>query len=292
MSKIRPDSRANAIGQLQDVLKEALELSLAAQLCARGNDVSKARCLAKASDSPEYKRLISPDGSSGYLAFQWISESLLSVSTHVAQIDLRSFWLLVEAGKDTTNVYETHLQAALGPLDDGLSAVRKNLDELFAEYPKNKIGVEALDMLKQLGESVNVIHDSIEKLLLLSPPAKAPIKYRLTWRVVAAVFLVALLTLPVFYWQKNGGTAASTSAVANKVRSDVEAVQIAAEEAPNTLPKLIFKDIVPAASNLLLLLGALLGIFRAFTGDSRSDSKKMIEELTGAAERLRKIKAG
>jgi hypothetical protein len=73
MGTVQHDSREIAVRELQTLLKEALDLSIIAQLCARKNDLGTAKRLFKELDKPGYQKLISPDGGSGYLAFQWMS---------------------------------------------------------------------------------------------------------------------------------------------------------------------------------------------------------------------------
>jgi hypothetical protein len=291
MAKIRHDSRDAAIRELLDVIAEAVEVSLIAQLYARGNDSESARRLARQRDTPEYRKLTSPDGASGYLAFQWISQSLLKTAKSISEVDLQAFWVLVDVGQDTSKVYATPLRTALKPLDEGLSGVRQNLAQLFAQYPSNKIGIDSLTILKRLDEFIDTVETSIKKLLLLSPPAPAPIKSKLiSWKTVLLVFVIALLTLPVFYWYKASDTGAGTQTFQARAASDAVAIKEAAKETPASLAKVVFTDVIPGASNALLLLSALLGIVRAFSSDARKDTKKMIEELSGAAKKLQEIK--
>ncbi len=286
------DSRDVTLQRLSEVVDEALTTSLVAQLCARGTALEAARRNVPERDTPNYKKLITPDGRSGYLEFQWIAQSLQNVSVELARVDLRSFWTMVSAGRGTRAVYEVHLQDARKPLNDGISGVKHNLERLFDAYPGNKIGVESLEMLKRLQDSVVVIEETISELLLLSPPAVPPVKSRITWKWVLAVFLLFLLTLPVFYWLKARSTTKQSSAVSERLTRDVVSVRTAAQRAPATLPSVIFKDVIPLTSNILLLISALLGLARAFAADARSDTKKMSENLINVAETLRKINSG
>jgi hypothetical protein len=74
-----------------------------------------------------------------------------------------------------------------------------------------------------------------------------------------------------------------------KIERDIQVVQQTAKENPASLPKLFFSEIVPVFSNILLLISVLLGIVRAFSTDSRKDTKRMSEELTKAAKILRNM---
>src|ERR1700682_5714806 len=135
------DAKNTTIKRLHEVVEEALTISLFAQLFARGKTRDQARQILDARNTPEYQALISSSGVSGYLSFQWISESLLKVASELSKVDLASFWVLVEAGRETTGVYEKPLKAAALPLTEPTSGVRTNLDKLFAKYPDNNIGL-------------------------------------------------------------------------------------------------------------------------------------------------------
>lgn len=280
------DSRDETLRHLEELLSDTLRISLVVQLCARGSSLKQAIKQLGDMDDTSYKKLTTGDGGSGYLNFQWISESLLKVQMALSKINLSDFWAFVEAKQDTRKVYEVHLEAALIPLNDNSSGVRRNLKELYDEYPNNKVTSESLPLLKQIKDSADRIEATIKKLLSLSPPAKRRTP-QISRKLVIGTFVLFILSLPIFYWLKLDSR--SPSSVATQITRDVEVVQKTAVDNPIGLPKLILTEITPMASNLLLLVSALLGIGRAFSKDSQKDTTKMSDELTKAAKTLRDL---
>lgn len=286
MSKVRRDSRDEALKRLLQVADGSLTLCLAAQLCARGSSLASARQQAKERDTREYHRLVRSDGASGFLAFQWIAESLIKSIKHLSQVDIDSFWLLAEAARPTANVYETHLRAAILPLNDGLSSVWRNLENLFQAYPNNNIGVDSLTLLKELQDSVRLLEGSIHTLLKLSPPSKATLWSRITWKTVALAILIAVASIPPLYWYKNRATTSSADELAEHASSDILRIKQTAKDAPTAVPSLIVVEIVPPVSSGLLLVGALLFVARLFIRTPRTDLKRTGRALSNALRRL------
>jgi hypothetical protein len=280
------DSRDVTLENLDSLLENSLRASLIAQLCARGDSLNEAvEKYSKLSDA-QRKELAKPDGRSGFLEFQWVADSLIKVRLAVSKIVLRDFWEFVRAGRPTNSVYESHLKSALGPINDSISGIRPNLETLYKGYPGNKVTGESLPLLRQIQESTNQIEMTIDKLLALSPPAKRRIP-RVSLRLVIGVLFLAIASIPLFYWiSTDNGPAHSLSATVDR---DISAVQQAVKEKPLDLPKVIFADVIPMLSNVLLLVTALLAVIRACSSDARKDTKRMSEELTAAAEILRKV---
>jgi hypothetical protein len=291
MKRVIEDDRNITLQRLIDVVDKALTISLAAQLCARGNKLDVAQRLARERGTASYRELVSASGGSGYLNFQWISESLIRVHSELNKVDLESFWILVRAEQSTSAVYQTPLRAALTPMHSGVSAVRTNLAELFKQYPGNKIGVDCLEFLRQLQESLQVIEVTISKLLSLSPPAGKKFSSLITWRVVLVAFSLFIVTLPLFYWMKHGGPKTTPAAIESHVSQDVASVKATAKSDPISLPAVVFGNVIPLASNVLLLVSAFLTVLSAFSRSTSGDIKRTITELTKAAKILGRLKA-
>lgn len=287
-TNIVEDSRDETLRNLAGLLDEALRASLIAQLCARGTSLLEAKESYKNLSKDEVQTLINPVGGSGYLEFQWISESILKTKASVSRINLSDFWEFVRAGKNTNNVYESHLNSALAPLNNPTSGIKSNLNDLYKGYPGNKVTSESLPILRQIQESTSKIEEIINELLHLSPPAKrkAP---AVSKKTVAILFLVSLLSIPLLYWVGAESGDSSTS-VTTRIEQDVTALKSTAKESPASVPKLLFTEMVPMISNILLLISAALGLLRAFSRDSIKDTKRMSEELTKAAKLLRDLK--
>jgi len=284
--KVVEDSRDETLQDLIKLLDDALRASLIAQLCARGNSLKKAVDTYHQLSNGQLKELITPSGASGYLEFQWVAESIFKVRAAISSIKLHDFWELVRAKQLTTNVYESHLTAALRPINDSTSGIKTNLQDLYKEYPHNKVTSESLPLLRQIQEATEKIEATIRKLILLSPPAKPKIP-RIPLKYIYGVFLLALLSIPWFYWWNVDSENGTVNPLTIKIERDIHNVQRTAKEDPANLPRLFFSEIVPVFSNILLLITALLGIARAFSSDSRKDTKRMSEELTKAAQILR-----
>lgn len=286
-TNIVKDSRDETLQNLMGFLNDALRASLIAQLCARGKSLKEAIEDYQQLTDDQIKTLIKPDGGSGYLDFQWISESILKTRASVSAIDLHDFWEFVRAGKNTRNVYESHLEAALQPINDTTSGIKKNLNDLYENYPGNKVTSESLPILRQIQEATNKIEKIIQELLVLSPPARRKTP-RVSRSVVITLFVFSLLSIPLFYWL-GAATDDNITEVSSKIERDISAIKQTAEEAPTNLPKLIFTEMVPLFSNILLLISVAIGLIRAFSRDSLKDTKRMSEELTKAAKLLREL---
>jgi len=167
------------------------------------------------------------------------------------------------------------------------SGIKKNLNDLYSEYPGNKVTSESLPILRQIQEATVKIEEIIGELLSLSPPAKRK-TFAVSRRTVFVLFVLSLLSIPFFYWigaeSDNNSTGVST-----KIEQDVSTIKATAEKSPANLPKLIFSEVLPMASNILLLISVALGLIRAFSRDSLKDTKRMSDELTKAAKLLREL---
>ena len=287
-TNIVEDFRGEALRNLSGLLDEALRASLIAQLCARGKSLSEAKESYKNLSKDEVQTLVKPSGGSGYLEFQWISESILEIKASISHINLNDFWEFVRARKNTSSVYGSHLNSALKPINNTTSGIKTNLDALYGGYPGNKVTSELLPILRQIQEATTKIEEIIRELLSLSPPAqrKTP---SISRKTVVMLFLISLLSVPLLYWIGAESGDNSTS-VATKIEEDVAALQSTVKDSPTSIPKLVFAKMVPMVSNILLLISAALGLTRAFSRDSVKDTKRMSEELTKAAKLLRDLK--
>lgn len=170
-SKITKDSRDETLRDLIKLLNDALRASIIAQLCARGNTLEDAIEKYKNLNEEQIKSLITPSAGSGYLDFQWIAESILKVHAYISSINLQDFWEFVRAKQPTNNVYESHLNSALKPINNSISGIRKNLQDLYSEYPGNKVTGEALPLLRQVQESTDRIEGTIKASCIITSKA-------------------------------------------------------------------------------------------------------------------------
>ncbi|MBH0012436.1 hypothetical protein I6F66_10045 [Pseudoalteromonas sp. NZS100_1] len=281
------NSRDEILKNLSDLLEEALRASLIAQLCARGKSLSEAKEGYQNLTEKEVETLIEPEGASGYLNYQWISESIVKAKEKISEINLQDFWEFVRAEKNTNNIYESHLKAAQLIINNRTSGLQKNIKELYDKYPENKVTRESLPIIRQIQEAAKKIEYTIEQLLSLSPPAKRRALV-VSRKFVIVLFMLSLISIPLLYWI-GAEIADSSEGVSSKIEQDVSTIKATAEKSPANLPKLVFSEVVPLASNILLLISIALGLIRTFSHDSLKDTKRMSKELTKAAKLLREL---
>ena len=283
------DSRNKILKILNELLDETLRASLIAQLCARGSSLDDAIKKYKKLTKKDLSILIASTGRSGYLEFQWISESIIEAKSNINKINLNDFWEFVRAGRSTKKVYEDHLISALKTINDNTSGIHVNLQNLYKGYPANSVTSDSLPILRRIQEATYKIEHTINKLLNLSPPAKRRVPI-VSSRLIIGMFIIAILSIPFFYWLSDYNTIETNITVSSKVVNNIDDVRRISKENPVSLPKYIFTNIIPMSSNVLFAVSALLGLIRAFSSNSQKNTNKMSEELVKAAKLLRELK--